>query len=610
MKIKKIKLENNPILGDIELEFTDESGRIINNVIIAGENGTGKTTLLEIIYDFCALEIDHNKEIRQFTIELTDAEVAFLQSVPLYESSLQNGIKNNEVRITIDYYNFNNNEFWFYKDEEDDASEQSLRGSYYYRNDELGQVLKGIYSTTEVNYTPESINAVTAGDIDLEAKGSIKSTSNIATEITQLLVDIKTLDDSELSDWVVEHPNAVPIDEVKQVRMKRFMNAFNYIFPAKRYSGVRNENGNKKVYFKEYDKEMPIEKLSSGEKQIVFRGSFLLKDQKSSQGIIALIDEPELSLHPDWQMKIVNYFKRLFINEDGEQTSQLFFVTHSPFIIHNNDRIDDKIVILKKDENGDVYLPAEGKFFSWTSEQVVKEAFNINSTIDEVREKRKNLIITEGKTDWKHLKRALLKLQENELFVDVDFEFLDYEGTQMGHGELLALCKQVSKIQNEYKIVCIFDRDVSNVNREVASQGADYKSWGNNVYSLLLPVPKHREETPGICIEHYYFDSEITLMDETGKRMYLGNEFSRKSGQHILEKDKFCQAKNKVGGSSISIIDRDCDVFVGEKEDENIALSKNQFAENILQGVKPFDTVNFDNFQPIFEIIEEIIQES
>ncbi len=51
MKIKSIKLHNNPILGNIEFNFCTPSGDVANTIILAGENGCGKTTLLDIIYD-------------------------------------------------------------------------------------------------------------------------------------------------------------------------------------------------------------------------------------------------------------------------------------------------------------------------------------------------------------------------------------------------------------------------------------------------------------------------------------------------------------------------------------------------------------------------------
>lgn len=103
------------------------------------------------------------------------------------------------------------------------------------------------------------------------------------------------------------------------IRMKRFINAFHSMFETKRFKAVENINGQITVIFEEYGKEMSIDKLSSGEKQIVFRGGFLLKDKKSLEGAYILIDEPEISLHPKWQLKILPFIKKLFTNDRGRQ---------------------------------------------------------------------------------------------------------------------------------------------------------------------------------------------------------------------------------------------------------------------------------------------------
>lgn len=68
--------------------------------------------------------------------------------------------------------------------------------------------------------------------------------------------------------------------------------------------------------------------MSSGEKQIIYRGGFLLKDAAAMNGAFVFIDEPEISLHPRWQ-KIMDYYKGIFTDENGIQTSQIFVVTHS-----------------------------------------------------------------------------------------------------------------------------------------------------------------------------------------------------------------------------------------------------------------------------------------
>lgn len=73
--------------------------------------------------------------------------------------------------------------------------------------------------------------------------------------------------------------------------------------------------------------EIDLEALSSGEKQVISLFSHLYLE--ASQKKIVLIDEPELSLSLDWQMRLLPDV----INSPG--CAQLLAITHSPFIFDN-----------------------------------------------------------------------------------------------------------------------------------------------------------------------------------------------------------------------------------------------------------------------------------
>lgn len=85
--------------------------------------------------------------------------------------------------------------------------------------------------------------------------------------------------------------------------------------------------------------EIPIPKLSSGEKQLII----LLAEALLQRGkhYVYLADEPELSLHIDWQRKILPAIKRL------NQNAQIIAATHSPEVAskYSNCIIDMKDVI-------------------------------------------------------------------------------------------------------------------------------------------------------------------------------------------------------------------------------------------------------------------------
>lgn len=172
-----------------------------------------------------------------------------------------------------------------------------------------------------------------------------------------------------------KHPGEVPPDEIIDRRIKRFNNAFSYVFDTLRFRTVQTQNGEKRVIFTKNGLDIPIESLSSGEKQIVFRGAFLLKDIQSTRGRIVLIDEPEISLHPNWQIKILDFYKNLFIDENQKQTSQIFIATHSPFVVHNKNRRNDKIIVLKRNSTGIINVEDHPEYYDCGSTRAIEDAF-------------------------------------------------------------------------------------------------------------------------------------------------------------------------------------------------------------------------------------------
>lgn len=606
MRIKKIKIYNNTILGNLDISFMDDSKNTKNQIFLAGENGCGKTTLLEIIYDFVSgtgINRKVSNEVNEFTIEFSDEEVNILKSSIELGYNFEGLANQSDVIFKVDY-----SRKWAgssgieYRNDSGEVVRRKNTNLMF--NENIRSVLRGVYSTAEINFIADNINYVTSKNLDNDIT-SIRQSSNLATEISQLLVDIKALDDSDLSDWVSENPGIIPPEDIKEIRIKRFKKAFDYMFEGKKFKGVKNIEGKKEIIFEENGVEVPINKLSSGEKQIVFRGGFLLKDSNKVKGAVILIDEPELSLHPKWQMKISEFFRKIFEDDKGNQTSQIFISTHSPFILHNKNRINDKVVVLKKDALGSIIQLDKPKFYYCNNEELIKDAFDIDSVIECIKKDReKTLIITEGKTDWKHMKKAYEKLLENDEIEEINIEFLEYEET-LGDSRLLQLFEYISMLNNTNKIICIFDRDKSDVVKRIVHHGNDYKYNKNNVYSAVIPIPKNREDAPEICIEHLYLDEDIKRKRE-GKRIYLGYEFSRKSGIHNEDSRIFCMKKNKCGSNSYKIIDSDCWVASNINEDENIAMSKNDFVNNIVSEVDEFKEISFEGFKPLFKMISEI----
>lgn len=358
MRIKKIILKNHAFFGNIEFDFTNSRGQIVNNIVLAGENGCGKTQLLNIIFDFSRIPTDGivSNEERKFIVVLSPSEIE------LINSSLDDKHKliafNGEMVIS---QNFNTQpNYWSrvvahyqYADETGNFITKNIDSHSFFGNENVKSVFKSIFSTVEINYNPKETSSVTSKEVDENVHTSIRSNSDLATEIQQLFIDIQNNDANELQTWVDENPNIIPPESVKNRRIKRFKTAFSRVFTHLNFHKIKNQNGKKKVYFKKYDQDVDIASLSSGEKQIVFRGAFLLQNQQSSKGTLVLIDEPEISLHPIWQTKIFDYYRKLFTESDNTQTSQVFIATHSQYVLQAalEDCQDTLIVLLKKTNN-------------------------------------------------------------------------------------------------------------------------------------------------------------------------------------------------------------------------------------------------------------------
>lgn len=350
--------------------------------------------------------------------------------------------------------------------------------------------------------------------------------------------------------------------------------------------------------------------------------SHRLKDIKG----IVVIDEAELHLHTQLQRDVLPKLFALFPNV------QFVITSHAPlFLLGMKEQFGEDGFDIIEMPSGDKisveqFTEFESAYHSFKkTEKYQKE---IKEAIDE--KKDRPLIITEGATDWKHLKAAYQRLLDDprcsEWLPTLDFEFLEYEPKnsttqncyklEMSGSHLQTMCEQYSLMQQPRKMIFIADSDVEKVQKALSGKDVAYKSWGNSVYSIVLPLPSHRPDVniSEICIEHYYTDEQIKMELEINgvkRRLFMGCEFD--SDGVSLDATMFCNERNSCGEGKLRIIDgheKSPRVYrIGDPNKTNIALSKMKYATSILECQAPFDQVDFSNFISLFEIIREILQE-
>lgn len=91
------------------------------------------------------------------------------------------------------------------------------------------------------------------------------------------------------------------------------------------------------IFIEKDDTEIPISQLSSGEKQLIILLTETLL-QKGQQTLF-IADEPELSLHIEWQRKVISSIRKLNPN------SQIIVATHSPEIVG---RFKDSVINMER----------------------------------------------------------------------------------------------------------------------------------------------------------------------------------------------------------------------------------------------------------------------
>lgn len=332
MKVSKVKFRNHPILGSLLLDFNNTSTNTpYETIVFAGENGTGKSTILEVLSNFLNAG---SFEYFDFITYVTDEGKTFKAVHPSDGTIYKNFfdlIDENQERIPVR------------QDRNNDRA----------RMDSNAKDLRSygcVYSKARADYKTKKITTTTTSSLDKE-KYDVDDDDDF-TSLKQLVVDIVNQDNNSYAEenkilgaspksWDEFYPES---------NLFRFKNAFDKFFDKLAYDKVTDINDEKTITFLKNGLSIPVDELSTGEKQIVFRGIYLLRNSNLLNGSAIFIDEPELSMHPKWQQRILGYYKDLFTRNNNLK-AQLFFATHSDHVLKDaiSNKIENLIIVLEED---------------------------------------------------------------------------------------------------------------------------------------------------------------------------------------------------------------------------------------------------------------------
>lgn len=130
-------------------------------------------------------------------------------------------------------------------------------------------------------------------------------------------------------------------------------------------------------FYNNKDHEINATQLSSG--QLCILSVFLGIASKISNNSFIFIDEPEISLHPSWQVGFIKLLEKTFINY---KNCHFIIATHSPHIISNINKENSYIVIMDEDHS---FINKGGEGYQgWTIDEVLQDAMGMDETRSEL----------------------------------------------------------------------------------------------------------------------------------------------------------------------------------------------------------------------------------
>ena len=348
LKIKKLFIKNYNVLQDFEINFCDENEQPLPIIVLAGVNGTGKTTILECISQ------SNNKG----TLDL-----------------LMNGIERNQMITVLDTN-------VFYNHKGIDYSKVWLDNP----KDEKSEIIFIPYNITNFDFIQKAI-------VEFIDKLIYEQDIRASEVYNQCSTFIKnTLKNIELN---IEFSR---LDKDKNIIFTKNNNDFLFNF------------------------------LSSGEQSLFARVLYLYLAEIKDK--VILIDEPESSLHPTWQSRIL----KLYENYAQQNNCQIIIATHSPLILGS---AKNKYIRILYFENNKINVLENPFAYGRNIEWILKEIMNldllrdetINKYFDKIHQLIKKNKLDEAENEIQNLEQIIgshdqliLNLRNEIDFARIEFE--------------------------------------------------------------------------------------------------------------------------------------------------------------------------------------------
>lgn len=447
MKICKIYIGDYKQFKRLELDFTHpETGRPLDKICFIGRNGTGKSNLLELINRVLKSDSEgfpqqvvlkiyvdnkdllvywHPKKLYTGFVNFTDKEEQrFVKNYFDYietNSKIPNSLDAirfieylEEIRLDFNKFESDQNRFQYLKN--------------FYWGNSIDKLLINVYPEGE-NNSYARINDVPDAKLNnaLKLFNDMPSVHNVSADFVsefwlQLIYLIKKRenDRKEFEDRPENQHKTISqfkaeFDSANEEILNKLAELWNKILDSAGlefdYKNAKkpvqlNDNLLAYIIHKRTREKINYSQLSTGIRNFIFKIGHIYSlyfNRKIDQGFL-LVDEPENSLFPDFLYDLIDIYKEITTDKDGNNNTQMFFATHSPIIAAQFEPYER--VILEWNDEGTISAHRGVAPVGDDPNDVLREDFEVRSLMTKKGQ--------EAWTNYLNLKKEILQTKEEE----------------------------------------------------------------------------------------------------------------------------------------------------------------------------------------------------
>ena len=397
----KLSIKNVGKLKEADVE--------INGItVITGENDTGKSTVGKVLWSVFNSFYKVYEQIEKERIDFVNEQIySYIRNLDKSDN-----VKKKTLDMATDIIQ---NYSIYYRNEENIKSyitKKFKENNYFIDNERIEELIASIYTILNiidtqiisfiideklsVEFNEEIINKKIGkgsfANIELNIRNKILNFNieegiDVAGEFVENLKG--DIDDFDLATEAIFIDNPFIIDDIENIFEQKKKNYRQHLVSKLYYN--RNENIIKKmyvneklekiykklnsiasgkitiknldVYYKDSEIEINAKNLSTGLKTFAIIKMLLQNGTLEENGTI-ILDEPEIHLHPEWQLK----FAELIVLLQKEFGMHILLTTHSPYFLNaievfsERHKIEDKCkyYVAKNEENSSIIKDVTG----------------------------------------------------------------------------------------------------------------------------------------------------------------------------------------------------------------------------------------------------------